>query len=102
MTRANRFSREMIKTTICLLAAATLALGGTVQAGSAKSYQVTGTVLEVNDTAIVVEKKNKERWELGRDANTKITGDIKVGSKVKIDYTMTASGVEVKDEKPKK
>ena len=92
----------MIKTTTCLLVAAALAFAGTTQGGSAKSYQVTGTVLEVNASTIVVEKKNKERWELARDASTKTTGDVKVGSKVMVMYTMTATEVEAKGEKPKK
>ena len=96
--RRNRFSRKMIKTTACLLAAAALTLAGTAQAGSTKGYQVTGPVLEMNDSMIVVQK-GKERWEIARDANTKITGDVKVGSKVTVMYTMTATDVEVKGEK---
>ena len=88
----------MIKTTACLLAAAALAFAGTVQAGSTKGYQVTGPVLEMNDSMIVVQK-GKERWEIARDANTKITGDVKVGSKVTVMYTMTATDVEAKGEK---
>jgi len=76
-----------------------------LQAGSAKSYQVTGPVLEVNDNMIVVEKgkgQAKERWEIARDANTKIKGDVKVGTKVTIMYTMTATEVEAKGEKAAK
>jgi hypothetical protein len=96
----NRFSREMIKTITCLLVAAALALAATVEAGSTKSYQVTGPVLEVNDSMIVVQK-GKERWEIARDASTKMTGDIKVGSKVTVMYTMAATEVEAKGEKPK-
>ena len=60
-----------------------------------KTYQVTGPVLEVNDTMIVVQKGN-ERWEIARDASTKITGDVKVGAKVLIEYRMSAASVEVK------
>jgi hypothetical protein len=60
-----------------------------------KTYQVTGPVLEVNDTMIAVQK-GKDRWEIARDANTKITGDLKVGSKVTIEYRMIAAAVEVK------
>lgn len=97
----NRFSREMIKTTTCLLVAAALALAGTLEAGSTKSYQVTGPVLEVTDSMIAVQK-GKERWEIARDASTKMTGDVKVGSKVTVMYTMTATEVEAKGEKPKK
>jgi len=80
------------------MAAGLLAFGGAVQAGTVKSYQVTGPVLEISDTMIVVEKTEgkNERWEIARDASTKITGDVKVGAKVKITYTMTATEVEVK------
>ncbi|MFI5119331.1 MAG: hypothetical protein ACHQM4_02910 [Thermoanaerobaculia bacterium] len=59
------------------------------------AYQVTGPVLEVSDTKIVVQK-GKEKWEIARDASTKVTGDLKVGSKVTIEYKMTATSVDVK------
>ena len=64
-------------------------------AALAKTYQVTGPVLEVSDSAIVVQK-GKDKWEIGRDAATKVTGDLKVGAKVTIEYRMTATSVEVK------
>jgi hypothetical protein len=60
-----------------------------------KTYQVTGPVLEVSDTMIAVQK-GKDRWEIARDASTKVTGDLKVGEKVTIEYRMTATSVEVK------
>jgi hypothetical protein len=53
-----------------------------------KTYQVTGPVLEVTADTIVVQK-GKDRWEIARDAGTKVTGDLKVGSKVTIEYRMT-------------
>lgn len=59
------------------------------------SYQVTGPVLEVTDTKIVVQK-GEEKWELARTPETKVTGDLKVGSKVTISYSMTAKAVSVK------
>ena len=68
-------------------------------APQAKSYQVTGPVLEVTDTSITVENKNGEKWQVARDAGTKISGDIKVGSKVTIQYRMVALNVEVKGDK---
>jgi hypothetical protein len=61
------------------------------------AYQVTGPVLEVTDTKIVVQK-GKEKWELSRDASTKVTGDLKVGSKVTIEYKMHATSIDVKSE----
>ena len=45
-------------------------------------------------------KKGKEQWEIARTAGTKVTGDLKVGSKVTIEYTMTATDVTVKADKP--
>ena len=66
-----------------------------------KTYQVTGPVLEMNDTMIAV-KKGSDRWEIARDANTKVTGDLKVGAKVTITYTMSATDVEVNAEKAAK
>ena len=70
-------------------------------AAGGKTYQVTGPVLEMNDSMIAVQK-GKDRWEIARDANTKVTGDLKVGAKVTITYTMTATDVEVKAEKAAK
>src|SRR2546422_10577519 len=84
-----------IKTAFSLLAAASLALTNAAFAAGAKTYQVTGPVLEVNDTMIAVQK-GKDRWEINRDSNTKVTGDLKVGEKVTITYTMSATDVEVK------
>src|SRR5947208_13611652 len=82
------------KTLFSLLAAASLALSTAFAAG-AKTYQVTGPVLEVTDAMIAVQK-GKDRWEINRDGNTKVTGDPKVGEKVTVTYTMSASDGEVK------
>lgn len=64
-------------------------------AGSPGTYQVTGPVLEVTDTKIVVQKDN-EKWELARTPETKVAGDLKLGGKVTITYTMTAKSVTAK------
>ena len=77
-----------------------LAVAAFVFASSAWAYQVTGPVLELTDTKIVVQK-GKEKWEISRNADTKVTGDLKVGSKVTIEYWMTAKSVEVKADKGK-
>ena len=69
-------------------------------APGALAYQVTGPVLDVSDTRIVVEK-DKEKWEIARDKDTKVTGDLKKGSRVTIQYRMTATSVEVRDAKDK-
>jgi hypothetical protein len=84
-----------MKTAFSLLAAASLALSSAVLGAGGKTYQVTGPVLEVTDSMIAVQK-GKDRWEINRDANTKVTGDLKVGDKVTITYTMSATDVEVK------
>jgi hypothetical protein len=83
-------------TAFSLLAAAALALSNAAFAAG-KDYQVTGPILEVNDSMIVVEKgAKKDRWEIARDANTKASGEMKVGDKVTVHYTMTATDIEVK------
>lgn len=67
-----------------------------------KTYQVTGPVLEVKPDMVVVQK-GSDRWEIARDGSTKITGDLKVGAKVTIEYRMTATAVTAKVEPaPKK
>jgi hypothetical protein len=82
-----------MKAAFSLLAAASLAFSSVAFAG-AKTYEVTGPVLEVNESMIVVQK-GKDRWEVNRDANTKVTGDVKVGDKVHVTYTMSATNIEV-------
>src|SRR5438105_14342531 len=82
-------------TAFSLLTAATLALGSAAFAGSVKDYQVTGPILEVNDSMIAVQK-GKDRWEIARDSDTKATGELKTGEKVTVHYTMTATNIEVK------
>ena len=80
-----------------LLVLAVLMIGTSLAlAAGPKTYQVTGPVLEIKDNIITVEK-GKEKWEIAKDAATKVTGDLKVGSKVTIEYTMKATAVEVKD-----
>lgn len=88
----------MKKSILVSLAAASLILSHAAPAAAPNTYQVTGPVLEMNDTMIAVQK-GKERWEIARDANTKVNGDLKVGSKVTITYTMSATTVEVKADK---
>jgi len=78
-----------------------VAAAALVVASSAWAYQVTGPVLEVSDSKIVVQK-GKEKWEIARKPETKVTGDLKVGAKVTIEYTMSAKAVEVKKDKSKK
>ncbi|MGE5284189.1 MAG: hypothetical protein ACM3OG_04390 [Actinomycetota bacterium] len=83
-----------------LVVCAVLLVASLAFAGAPKTYQVTGPVLELQNDLIVVQK-GKDRWEIARGADTKVTGDLKVGSKVTIEYRMTAATVEVKDAKGK-
>ncbi|HWP57988.1 MAG TPA: hypothetical protein VNL14_08890 [Candidatus Acidoferrales bacterium] len=69
-------------------------------AAEPKAYQVTGPVLELKDDLIVVQK-GTEKWEIGRDKDTKVKGDLKVGAKVTVHYRMRATTIEVKDEAKK-
>lgn len=66
-------------------------------AAGPKTYQVTGPVLELRDDVIVVQK-GKEKWEIARASDTKVKGELKVGAKVTIEYKMTATLVEAKDD----
>jgi hypothetical protein len=85
----------MTKRILSLLAAGLLLAAVAIAAGP-KDYQVTGPVLDVTNDVITVEK-DKERWEIARTKDTKISGDLKKGARVTIQYKMTATSVEVKD-----
>jgi hypothetical protein len=88
-----------IRLSIAALAAAALLLASTPSsAAQPDKYQVTGEVVEVSDTMIVV-MKGKERFEIARDAGTKVEGALAKGSKVTVKYKMTATSVEVKADK---
>jgi hypothetical protein len=77
------------------LALALAALATPALAAPPKTYQVTGPVLEVTADTITVQK-GSDKWEIARTADTKVTGDLKKGAKVTIEYRMTAASVEVK------
>ena len=87
--------KKMMLTAVLCLVMVSLAF-----AGSLKTYQVTGPVLEIKDDVVVVEK-GKEKWEIARDKATKVTGDLKVGAKVTIHYQMKATEIDVKADKKK-
>ncbi|WP_374033775.1 hypothetical protein ACES2I_13900 [Bdellovibrio bacteriovorus] len=82
---------------VVLLSSMLLSVG----AFAAKTYQVTGPIVELSDSRIVVQK-GSDRWEIERNPNTKVTGDLKVGQKVTIEYTMAADSVEIKGDSKKK
>ncbi len=77
---------------------AALALWSSMALAAVKTYQVTGPVVAVTNDMITV-KKGNDNWEIVRDKDTKIKGDLKVGAKVTIEYRMTATAVDVKEEK---
>jgi hypothetical protein len=88
---------------MCLVAGIFVAAALTASAeAKVKKYQVTGPVVEVTDTKIVIQTKDDGNWEITRDATTKITGELKVGAKVTVEYRMTAIAVEAKAEKAEK
>ena len=78
-----------------MLVVCALLMYASVAVAAPKSYQVTGPVLEVKDDLIIVQK-GSEKWEIARDKDTKITGELKVGSKVTVYYTMKAVSAEGK------
>lgn len=78
-----------------LLTGVVVLAAATAFAGPLKTYQVTGPVLDVKNDLIVVQK-GSEKWEVARDKDSKVTGDLKVGSKVTVTYTMKAASIDVK------
>lgn len=82
--------RKLVLAVIVVLFTVSLAV-----AAGPKTYQVTGPVLELTNDIITVQK-GKDKWQIGRDKDTKVKGDLKVGSKVTIEYIMKAASVEVK------
>jgi len=82
-------------TLFALLLVAGLLLAAGAPGMTAKTYQVTGPVLEVSNDMITVQK-GKDRWEIARDSSSKVPANLKVGDKVTIEYRMTATSVEVK------
>ena len=78
-----------------------LFISGSVFAAAEKTYQVTGPILEVTDSTIVVDKKG-EKWEVSKDAAPVVHGELKKGAKVTIKYKMVATDIEAKEEAPAK
>lgn len=86
---------KTIRFAIAALALVGLLVTAPSRAAQPDKYQVTGTVEEVSDTMIVV-MKGKERFEIARDAGTKVEGTLAKSAKVTVKYKMTATSVEVK------
>jgi len=79
---------------LSLFIAATLMLPSVALCAGPKTYKVTGRVVEVTTTKMVVQK-GTERWELDVGPETKGSGQtFKAGDKVTITYTMSATSIE--------
>src|SRR3954465_7629643 len=85
----------MKRTLLSLMIRGSRALTGPGFPGGPPGHQVTGPITAVDDSMITV-MKGKEKFEVARDSNTKVTGDLKVGEKGTIKYTRTATEIEVK------
>jgi cytochrome c1 len=94
MKNAKRSLLTFVSVLVSLVFLGNGLLGGAALAAD-KTYQVTAPILEVTDTTITVQK-GKEKWEIARTKDTKVTGELKVGAKVTIMYTMTAVSIEAK------
>ncbi len=81
-----------------LLALALASLASGLHAAAPKTYQVTGPVVALTDSLIVVQKGD-EKWELSR-GTAKVDGKLAVGSKVTVYYRMVAETIESKDAAP--
>ena len=90
----------MKKMFLSLAVAVAFSAAGTSLQAADKQYQVTGPVVEITKDYIVV-KKGEENSQLARNASTK-GGDVKVGDKVTVYYTMTATEIEAKPGKAAK
>ena len=69
-----------------------------VCAAAPKSYQVTGQIVSLNESVIVVQK-GEAKFELSRKTKTKGAEKAKVGDNVTITYHMVAEKVEPKADK---
>jgi hypothetical protein len=63
---------------------------------AAKSYQVTGPVVQLTEKTIIVQKDD-EKWEIERTPETKVEGGkLEVGQRVTVHYEMIARQVAVR------
>ncbi len=78
-----------------LVLTASVLLLATPAFAAGKTYQVTGPVTALDDSKITVQK-GKENWEIAR-GSAAVPEGVKVGSKVTVQYTMTADSITAKD-----
>jgi hypothetical protein len=83
--------RALFSLLVLALIAVAFAAGGYA---AGKSYQFTGVVKAVDATSMTVEKSAKETWQFDVSKDTK--GTAKVGDKVTVYYTMSATQIEAK------
>jgi riboflavin synthase alpha subunit len=83
---------------LAVVIAATLFVSD-IASAAVKKYQVTGKVIALDEKMITVQKADDEKWEIERTASTTVTGTLKIGEKVTIEYKMVADDIEVKKAK---
>jgi hypothetical protein len=88
--------RKLTHVAVAALLIALLAFPAFSLAAGVKKYQVTGVVTALTDEVVTVQKTDGEKWELTRDPKAVVKGELKVGAKVTLMYTMTVTGGEVK------
>ncbi len=81
-----------------LLAIAIVGLATAPAFAATKSYQVTGPVTAMTDDSITVQK-GSEKWEIAK-GTAGVPADVKIGSKVTVQYSMTADSVVSKPASP--
>ena len=85
-----------MKKLVLLSTLAVVGLAALPALAAPKTYQVTGPVVAVTSDMITVQK-GRGTWEIAL-GSTAVPAGVKVGSKVTIHYTMTASSILSKDE----
>ena len=83
--------RALLSLLVLTLIIVAFAAGGYA---AGKSYQFTGVVKAVDASSMTVEKSAKETWQFDLSKDTK--GTAKVGDKVTVYYTMSATQIEAK------
>ncbi|MGN6719683.1 MAG: hypothetical protein ACTHLX_20110, partial [Candidatus Binatia bacterium] len=59
------------------------------------SYRVAGPLVKLNDDVITVAKGN-EQWEMRRNGETKVNGQLAIGSRVVVEYKLSATSIDVR------
>jgi hypothetical protein len=83
--------RALLSLLVLAMITGAFAVGGYA---AGKSYQFTGVVKAVDASSMTVEKSAKETWQFDLSKDTK--GTAKVGDKVTVYYTMSATQIEAK------